>query len=232
MNEIAHLCERVGADVDNVRTGIGSDGRIGPAFLFPGPGYGGSCFPKDVQALVQLGREIGHPLRVAEATHRANLDQREHWVQRVCSALDPSNAEVAVWGAAFKAHTDDVRDSPAVYLIDRLRERGAHLRVHDPRALHTARRVLGDHRITWCDDMYAAVDGADALVVATEWPVYRTPDFDRMARTMRRPLLFDSRNLYDAERIERTPFSWWSVGRPPQLREAAAVRATAAFGKA
>lgn len=221
MNELSRVCEAVGADIEFVRQGVGTDPRIGPHFLNPSLGYGGSCFPKDVQALAQLGRIVHHPIRVAEATHCANLDQREHWLRRICEFVDPARSTVAVWGTAFKAHTDDVRDSPAVDLVRRLRDRGARLRVHDPCAMEPARKVLGDERITWCPDMYDAVDGADALIVATEWPVYRTPDFGRMARQMRTPLLFDGRNLYDADQIRRTPFSWWSVGRPPIVRQGA-----------
>src|SRR6266550_7856011 len=216
MNQIARLCEAVGADVTLVRKGIGTDRRIGSAFLFPGPGYGGSCFPKDVKALLRAGVEQGVPLDVLEAVEAANERQKRVLFEKLRRHFDGrlSGAGVAVWGLAFKAETDDVRESPALVLVEELLRAGARVRVHDPAAQETARRVLGD-RVTYAGHAYEALDGAHALAIVTEWLEYRNPDFERIKRLLARPLIVDGRNLYDPERLARLGFTYDSIGRPP-----------------
>ena len=214
MNEIARLCEVVGADVDHVRRGIGSDDRIGPSFLFPGPGYGGSCFPKDVKALIRTADGVGVPLAVLTAVEDANERQKHVLFQKVKKALDGavSGAKIAVWGLAFKPQTDDMREAPALTLIDELLKAGATVRAHDPVAEHEAKRRLGD-RITFADTNYDAAAGADALVVVTDWNEYRHPDFARIKQSLRRPILIDGRNLYDPTRMRSLGFTYDSIGR-------------------
>lgn len=215
INEMAELCERFGADIDEVRRGIGADARIGHHFLYPGLGYGGSCFPKDVQALAHAGREAGADCGLLDAVHRRNVAQREQMLARIRARLggELRGRRLAVWGLAFKPKTDDVRDAPAIALIQALLKDGAAVAAHDPRALGTARAVLGE-RVSYCDDAYAALDGADALLVCTEWMEYRSPDFERMRAAMRQPLIFDGRNIYDPARVASYNFEYHSVGRP------------------
>jgi UDPglucose 6-dehydrogenase len=215
MNQIANLCEAVGADVGLVRRGIGTDRRIGPAFLFPGPGYGGSCFPKDVQALVRTGRDHGAPLEVLEAVHAANERQKRILFHKLERHFPDGlrDRPIAVWGLAFKAETDDVRESPALVLVDLLLAAGARVRVHDPAARETARRHFGD-RVTYADQSYDALDGAEALAIVTEWLEYRTPDFARVKERLHRPLIVDGRNLYDPARLAKLGFTYDSIGRP------------------
>ena len=215
MNQIAQLCDMVGADVTLVRKGIGTDRRIGPAFLFPGPGYGGSCFPKDVKALVRTGQDRGVPLDILQAVEAANERQKRVLFEKVARRLGDGlrDATVAVWGLAFKAETDDVRESPALVLVEQLLAAGARVRVHDPAALASARRRLGD-RVTYAKNAYDAVDGAAALAIVTEWLEYRNPDFERIKRALVRPLIVDGRNLYDPQRMARLGFIYESIGRP------------------
>ena len=215
MNEIALLCERVGANVDNVRRGIGSDARIGAAFLFPGPGYGGSCFPKDVKALLHTAAAHGVPLRVIEGAEQANDRQKQVLFERVQTALGGSvtGRRVAVWGLAFKARTDDLRESPALALIDALLDAGAHVTAHDPVAMPAARLQLGD-RITFAATGYDALTDADALVVATDWNEYRHPDFARVLGALATPIVVDGRNLYSPEKMAQLGFRYTSIGRP------------------
>jgi len=215
MNQIAQLCDMVGADVTLVRKGIGTDRRIGPAFLFPGPGYGGSCFPKDVKALVRTGQDRGVPLDILQAVEAANERQKRVLYEKVARRLGDAlrDATVAVWGLAFKAETDDVRESPALVLVEQLLAAGARVRVHDPAALASARRRLGD-RVTYAKNAYDAVDGAAALAIVTEWLEYRNPDFERIKRALTRPLIVDGRNLYDPQRMARLGFIYESIGRP------------------
>jgi UDPglucose 6-dehydrogenase len=217
MNQLAHLCERVGADVSHVRRGIGTDDRIGSAFLFPGPGYGGSCFPKDVKALIRTMHEQGLEADLLEAVEAVNERQKRVLPGRVQALLgeDLSGATVAVWGLAFKAETDDMRESSSIPLVEDLLARGARVRVHDPHARETARAVFGD-RVEYAGDPYAAAEGADCLVVVTEWLVYRNPDFARLRQLLRRPLIVDGRNLYDPERLAGLGFAYHSIGRPPR----------------
>jgi len=213
INQIAELCERVGADVFAVRKGIGSDSRIGNAFLFPGPGYGGSCFPKDVQALVHTARGVGMVPELFEAVEAVNVRQKQVMVAKLRALLgELRGVTVAVWGLAFKAGTDDMRESPAVALIDALLAAGASVRAHDPEAMTVARGVWGD-RIVYATDPYHALEGADALAVVTEWLVYRTPDFDRIKATLHRPIIVDGRNLYEPARMARLGFQYAGIGR-------------------
>jgi len=213
MNQVAELCERVGADVFNVRNGIGSDSRIGKAFLFPGPGYGGSCFPKDVQALAHTARQAGMEPTLFEAIEVVNLRQKQVMFDKLVALVgDLQGRTIAVWGLAFKAGTDDMRESPAVTLIDALLATGARVRAHDPQAMDVAREIWKD-RVELVSDPYAALEGADALAVVTEWLVYRNPDFDRIRTTLRHPVLVDGRNLYDPVRMRELGFRHATVGR-------------------
>jgi UDPglucose 6-dehydrogenase len=214
MNQIAALCERVGADVTHVRHGIGSDQRIGSAFLYPGPGYGGSCFPKDVKALIRTAREQALPFELLEAVEKVNERQKRILLEKIDRLLGPRLAgyTIAVWGLAFKAETDDMRESPAIPLIEGLLERGATVLAHDPHAMDTA-RALFDDRITYARDPYAAAHGASALVVVTEWLVYRTPDFGRLRAELERPLVLDGRNLYEPARMAALGFEYHAIGR-------------------
>ncbi|MDZ4672961.1 MAG: UDP-glucose/GDP-mannose dehydrogenase family protein [Gemmatimonadota bacterium] len=216
MNQMADLCERVGADITSVRRGIGSDRRIGQAFLFPGPGYGGSCFPKDVQALVRTAGEVGMVPDFLESIEAVNARQKQVLLAKVQGRLGDSLAghEVGVWGLAFKAETDDMRESPAIPLVEGLLQAGATVRVHDPKAMEVARGFFGD-RVSWQTDPYEVSRGADALVIVTEWLVYRTPDFGRIRGLMRRPILVDGRNLYDPSRMAALGFEYLSIGRAP-----------------
>ncbi|MGH7505980.1 MAG: UDP-glucose dehydrogenase family protein [Longimicrobiales bacterium] len=215
MNTIANLCDRVGADVDLVRKGIGTDTRIGSSFLFAGCGYGGSCFPKDVKALVQTLRQHDVDGGILEATERINEKQKMVVLDLLERRFDGvlSGKEVAVWGLSFKPETDDMREAPALVIIDGLLERGAGVRVHDPEALEVARRIWGD-RIIYCDQNYDAVDGADALLIVTEWKQYRNPDFRRIRQLVRQPVIVDGRNLFDPAHMRQAGFEYLSVGRP------------------
>ena len=213
MNEIANLCERVGADVDNVRKGIGSDGRIGPAFLFPGPGYGGSCFPKDVKALVRTAKECGVPLRVLGAVEGANDLQKHRLFDKLVALVhEVRGKRIAIWGLSFKPNTDDMREAPSLVLIEQLLAAGATVVAHDPVAMHETERRVGD-RIAYAENGYAALDGADALVIVTDWNEYRHPDFARMKDALKRPVVVDGRNLYDARKMRSLGFTYDSIGR-------------------
>ncbi|MES2306149.1 MAG: UDP-glucose/GDP-mannose dehydrogenase family protein [Gemmatimonadota bacterium] len=213
MNQIAELCELVGADVFAVRKGIGSDTRIGNAFLFPGPGYGGSCFPKDVKALMHTARGAGMSPALFDAVEAVNARQKRVMFEKLQRLLgDLSGRTVAVWGLAFKAGTDDMRESPAVALIDALLEAGASVRAHDPEAMEVARALWQD-RVTFATDPYDALTGADALAVVTEWLVYRNPDFERIKQVLRTPVIVDGRNLYEPARMSRLGFRYTGIGR-------------------
>jgi UDPglucose 6-dehydrogenase len=214
MNEMANLCERTGANVDMVRRGIGSDERIGPAFLFPGPGYGGSCFPKDVRALVRTGDEYGVPLCILQAVESVNERQKHRMFEKLSAALkdDLRGARVAVWGLSFKPNTDDMREAPSLALIEDLLGAGASVVAHDPAAMAEAKRRL-DGRIELAENGYVALDGADALAVITDWNEYRHPDFARIKQALRRPIIVDGRNLYDAAKMAKLGFTYLSIGR-------------------
>ncbi len=214
MNQMADLCERVGADVTMVRRGLGTDRRIGSAFLFPGPGYGGSCFPKDVKALIRTAQAMGMEPTLWESVELVNERQKRVLLNKLLARLGPNlrGRQVAVWGLAFKAETDDMRESPALPLIDGILAADGAVRAHDPKALETARELYGD-RVYYARDPYDAVAGADALVIVTEWLVYRNPDFTRVKSHLTRPLILDGRNLYDPERMTRMGFEYHGIGR-------------------
>jgi UDPglucose 6-dehydrogenase len=214
MNEIANLCEKVGANVDLVRKGIGSDSRIGPAFLFPGPGYGGSCFPKDVQALMRTSQERGAPMGILRAVEDANEMQKHRLFAKVRDALGGSvkGLRIALWGLAFKANTDDMRESPALVLIDELLKAGATVIAHDPAAMHETERRIGN-TITYAKNAHEAATGADALVIVTDWNEYRFPDFAKLKTELKRPVVIDGRNLYDPAKMQNLGFTYRSIGR-------------------
>jgi len=215
MNDIARLCEAVGADVTQVRKGVGADARIGSKFLFAGAGYGGSCFPKDVDALLQLGREAGVELALVAATEAVNDRQKDVLFAKLQHRLgDLSGKRVAVWGLAFKPRTDDVREAPALRLIAQLLDAGAEVRAHDPAARDTAREALGPmaHRVIFVDRPYDATVGADALVLVTEWQEYRSPDFERLQSQMRQRVLLDGRNVWAALDPDSLGFSYEGIG--------------------
>jgi UDPglucose 6-dehydrogenase len=214
MNEIANLCEKVGANVDLVRRGIGTDTRIGPSFLFPGPGYGGSCFPKDVKALVRTAKEQGAPLAVLEAVEDANDRQKQRLFEKLSIALDGSlkGSKIALWGLAFKPQTDDMREAPALTLIEQLLDAGANVSAHDPAAMHETERRIGK-KISYAETNYDAIDGADALVVVTDWNEYRHPDFGKIKSMLKRPIVIDGRNLYDPAKMRALGFTYLSIGR-------------------
>jgi len=214
MNQIALFCELVGADVNQVRLGIGSDQRIGRAFLYPGPGYGGSCFPKDVKALIRTSEELGLSLEVLKAVEQVNECQKLVVLEKALRYLGQNltGKIVGIWGLAFKAETDDMRESPSIPLIEGLLAAGARVQTHDPKATDSARLIFGD-RVMYAADPYSAAHGADAVAVMTEWLVYRNPDFERVRKLVRRPLLIDGRNLYDPDRMATLGFEYHGIGR-------------------
>lgn len=214
MNEVANLCEQVGANVDLVRKGIGSDSRIGPAFLFPGPGYGGSCFPKDVKALMRTSEERGAPMSVLRAVEEANDRQKHRLGEKLKDVFGGSvkGKRIALWGLAFKANTDDMRESPALTLVEELLAEGARVVAHDPAAMHETERRLGK-TIEYAKTNYDAANGADALVIVTDWNEYRFPDFARVKGLLAQPIIVDGRNLYDPEKMKGLGFTYRSIGR-------------------
>ncbi|HUG91066.1 MAG TPA: UDP-glucose/GDP-mannose dehydrogenase family protein [Planctomycetaceae bacterium] len=213
INETANLCERVGADVNDVRRGIGHDKRIGFAFLYPGVGYGGSCFPKDVRAEIRLGAEHGCDLRILKAVDAVNDAQKEVLYHKLKAHFSGGLAgrTIAVWGLSFKPRTDDIREAPALVLIDRLLAAGAQVRVHDPVAEANVRRTYGE-RLVYSHDRYEVLDGADALAICTEWNEFRNPDFDYMKSRMKQPVIFDGRNLYDPRKLAALGFLYSGIG--------------------
>ncbi len=215
INEIAQLCERVGADVDAVRRGAGADSRIGTRFFFPGAGYGGSCFPKDVRALVDTARQAGMEMEVVKAVEAVNERQKHVLADYVFAAFGPdlSGKRVAIWGLAFKPETDDMREAPSLVVIDRLLAAGAEVVVYDPEAMHEARRSLGD-RVTWARRPMDAADSADALVLVTEWNEFRSPDFVALRARMRTAALFDGRNIWNPAEARAAGFAYRCIGRP------------------
>jgi UDPglucose 6-dehydrogenase len=213
MNEIAELCEKVGADSHEVRHGVGSDSRIGSKFLYAGPGYGGSCFPKDVQALTHTAHEHGIQLTLAAATHHANDRQKGILARKLKANMDGDlrGKTVAIWGIAFKPRTDDIRESPALTLIDVLLAEGAHVVAHDPEGMPNAKELYGD-KVKLVDDQYDAAKGADALVLVTEWRQYQSPDFDRLKSALKRPLLVDGRNIWSTYGLKSQGFVYEGIG--------------------
>jgi len=213
MNEVANMCELVGADVDEVRKAIGADERIGKSFLFPGIGYGGSCFPKDVKALLKSAGDKGYDFKILRAVEAVNDRQKSRLVEKMEGHFGSLKGKtIALWGLAFKPRTDDMREAPAITIIDRLLEAGALVRAYDPEAAPTARQLF-DGRIALCDRSYDALDGADALAVVTEWNEFREPDFAKMQSLMKAPVVFDGRNLYSPEQMRALGFTYFSIGR-------------------
>jgi UDPglucose 6-dehydrogenase len=214
MNEVAQLCERLGADVDMVRLGVGSDARIGKRFLFPGIGYGGSCFPKDVQALVKSSGEVDYDFKILNAVMDVNEKQKLHLMPKINGYFNNelSGKHFAIWGLAFKPNTDDIREAPALYMIDALLEAGATVNVFDPEAMENVKGLVGD-KIEYAENLYDALVGADALIIATEWNEFRTPDFLKIVKNMKRKVIFDGRNLFDVANIGELGFHYESIGR-------------------
>lgn len=215
MNEIAQLCERYGADVDMVRKGIGSDDRIGRRFLFAGIGYGGSCFPKDVQALAKSAQQVAYDFKILDAVMEVNSRQKLHLISKIESYFngDLKGRRFAIWGLAFKPNTDDVREAPAFYMIDELLKRGATLSVFDPEAIENTKKTFGN-KIQYGDDQYDALIDADALIIATEWNEFRTPDFTKIEQLLKHKAIFDGRNLFDIDSMKELGYHYVSIGRP------------------
>ncbi|MBL0310906.1 MAG: UDP-glucose/GDP-mannose dehydrogenase family protein [Bacteroidetes bacterium] len=214
MNEMANICELVGADVDNVRKGIGTDSRIGKRFLFAGVGYGGSCFPKDVKALHYTAQEHKYDFKILRAVMQVNNLQREHFFDKILKKYKDSlnGKTIAIWGLAFKPNTDDIRDAPALYIIERLLQSGSKVRVYDPEAMAHVKAIFGD-KIYYATDQYDALSGADFLTIVTEWNIFRSPDFDKIKSSLKDPVIFDGRNLYHNEHMRELGFSYYSIGR-------------------
>ena len=213
MNEIANVCERVGADVDEVRRSIAADRRIGPAFLFPGVGYGGSCFPKDVKALISSSRNADYVCHILEAVETVNHNQKRRLVEKMQDHFTTLKGKtIALWGLAFKPRTDDMREAPSVPIIQGILAKGGKVKAFDPEAEKTARAILGD-KVTYSSNAYEALKGADALAIVTEWNEFREPDFSRMQSLMRAPVIFDGRNLFTTEQMRAEGFTYYSIGR-------------------
>jgi UDPglucose 6-dehydrogenase len=214
MNEIANLCELVGADVDSVRIGIGSDDRIGKRFLFPGIGYGGSCFPKDVQALSKSASEANYNFKILDAVMTVNEKQKTIIIPKILKHFDNNlkDKKIALWGLSFKPDTDDIREAPALYLIEELTKAGASITAHDPEGMENVRQLIGN-KINYTKDMYEALNDADFLIIATEWSVFRTPDFERVATLLKNKIIFDGRNLYGLEQMRELGFHYECIGR-------------------
>ncbi len=217
MNEMANICERCGADIDMIRTGIGSDRRIGHDFLFAGAGYGGSCFPKDVKALLETARTLGHESKILNAVEEVNDAQKELIVKKVLKHYngDIKSKTFAVWGLSFKPKTDDMREAPSVVIINNLIKNGAKVKAFDPEAIKEAKKILPEtSSITYCENAYKALEAADALILVTEWGSFREPDFEKMKKIMTAPVIFDGRNLYNPKFVRNYGFTYYSIGRP------------------
>lgn len=214
MNEIANFCELVGADVDKVRAGVGTDSRIGKRFLFPGIGYGGSCFPKDVKALHKSGKDTGYEFKILDAVIKVNDSQRKILIPRIESYFDHNlkGKTFALWGLSFKPETDDIREAPSLYMIDELLGKGANIKVFDPEAMENVKRKYGS-KLYYASSMYDAINSVDALIISTEWSIFRTPNFSTLKDNMNHPVIFDGRNLYDIEDMTNEGFYYNSIGR-------------------
>ncbi len=214
INEMANLCDRVSADINDVRKGIGHDQRIGFKFLFPGPGYGGSCFPKDIEAIIAVGRKAGLPLKLMRAVDEVNDDQKSVLFQKISKhyAGDLSGKTFAIWGLAFKPRTDDIREAPALTLIDALLAAGANVRVHDPEAMENVKAIYGA-KLHYADRPYGAIEGADGLVLVTEWPEFQNADFELISRLLKQHVIFDGRNVYDERTMAQRGFTYYGIGR-------------------
>jgi len=220
MNEIANFCEIVGADVDKVRLGMGSDTRIGKRFLFPGIGYGGSCFPKDVQALQRSGKELGYDFKILESVIEVNDRQKTVLAKPIKEYFKGNlrGIKIALWGLAFKPDTDDIREAPALYMIEQLISEGAEITAYDPEAMPNVEKLLG-HRIKYAPDMYSALENSDALLICTEWLAFRNPDFEIIEEKLNNKVIFDGRNLYDLEKMNKLGFRYKSIGRSEVLNK-------------
>jgi len=216
MNELSELCENVGADIEQVRHGLGSDSRIGSAFLFPGVGYGGACFPKDIRALIHTGSEHGVEMTIAKSVQQVNINQQQRFAQRIIDYFAGRQGQItlAIWGLAFKAKTDDIRESPAINCINKFLDRQMKIRAYDPEAASSARKVLGD-KIQIFQNGYDALDSADALVIFTDWQEFRNPDFKAITAKLKNSVIFDGRNLYNPDIVRTTGIEYYSIGRVP-----------------
>jgi UDPglucose 6-dehydrogenase len=214
MNELSVLCEKLGADIEFVRQGLGSDSRIGSAFLFPGVGYGGACFPKDIRALVHTGSENGVEMTIARTVEQVNLNQQSRFAERIINYFSGSEDQttLAVWGLAFKARTDDVRESPAIFCIRKFLDCRMKIRAYDPEAASSAMEAL-DNKIETLQNGYDALEGADALVIFTDWQEFRNPDFEVIAKKLNKPVIFDGRNLYNPDIVKKAGIEYHSIGR-------------------
>lgn len=216
MNEIANLCDRLGADVEKVRKGIGTDKRIGYSFIFPGVGYGGSCFPKDVKALIRTAKEFDFDMRILRSVEDVNEDQKKVLIPKIMEYYnnDISGKTFTLWGLSFKPKTDDMREAPSLVIIRELQERGAKIKAHDPVAMDEIRRIKLDKTVTLFDDNYDALQGSDGLILVTEWLEYREPDFERIKTLMNRPVIFDGRNIFNPKKVREAGFDYFGIGRP------------------
>jgi UDPglucose 6-dehydrogenase len=212
MNEMANLAEKVGADINSIRKGIGSDNRIGNRFLFPGIGYGGSCFPKDVKALQSISNQNKYQFKILNAVIDVNQNQRELFFEKIKQKINLKDKKIAIWGLSFKPNTDDIREAPALYLIDELLNEGAKVFVYDPEGMENVKRKVGD-RINYGQNMYEILQDADALVIVTEWNAFRQPDFQKIKHSLKTPLIFDGRNLFELNEMEKEGFEYISIGR-------------------
>ncbi|WP_017730001.1 UDP-glucose dehydrogenase family protein [Nafulsella turpanensis] len=214
MNEIANLCEKLGANVDDVRRGVGTDTRIGKRFLFAGIGYGGSCFPKDVQALAKSSSDVDYDFKILQSVMDINHKQKTKLIPKVKEYFggDLTGKTIAIWGLSFKPYTDDIREAPALYNIEELLAAGAKVKAYDPEAIEHVKELMGD-KVEFCTNYYECAEGADALMIMTEWPVFRTPEFDRLEKALKNKVIFDGRNLYDPENMEELGFTYYSIGR-------------------
>jgi len=219
MNQMARICEKISADVTNVRKGIGLDSRIGPAFLFPGPGYGGSCFPKDVKALIHLGRENSAPITIIEAADEFNQLQKHALSDKVIRHFgkDLKNKTISIWGLSFKPETDDVRESPSIYIIGDLLKAGVQIKAYDPEATTNFRKFYDFNNITYCSSMYDALKNADALVIVTDWNEFKMPDFERVKSLMKSSVIFDGRNLYQPDKMSGLNMLYFGLGRGKKI---------------
>lgn len=217
MNEIANLCEKVGANVDDIRRGIGTDERIGKRFLFAGIGYGGSCFPKDVQALAKTANENSYDFKILNAVMEINEKQKTVLFPRMMEYFGGSltGKKIAVWGLAFKPNTDDIREAPALYMINKILEAGGSVTAYDPEAMENVQAIFGD-KISYADDSYEAMQGADALLIVTEWPAFRNPNFKKMEQLLKNKVIFDGRNVFDLEEMKELGYHYFSIGRNPK----------------
>jgi len=214
INEIANLCDILGADINHVRKGIGSDSRIGSKFIYPGSGYGGSCFPKDVKAIIKTAHDNGYELNVIKAVEKANEYQKNIIFKKMSGHFknDFKNKVIGIWGIAFKPKTDDIREASSLILIEQLLAAGAKIKSYDPAAMDEAKRQIGD-RIEFCSDPYEAIAGADAMALMTEWSEFHLPEFNRMAELMKSKVIFDGRNIYDPAELKRLGFTYYGIGR-------------------